>query len=241
MQTIALISDIHGNVVGLDAVLAELDRLRPDRVVCLGDVAATGPAPRECIARLRERGWPVVRGNTDDTLLRMAAGEEGASDDPHKAIDAWCAAQLEGDDLAFLRSLQPVIAFAVEGKAVCCAHGSPRSYDDGVLPETPEAEFAPWLERHPAFLYAGGHTHVAMLRRYREGFLVNPGSVGLPFTHLADGSATTPGWAEFGVVRVDGGSVAIELRRIPVDRGRALALARERNMPHLNWWSDGAE
>jgi putative phosphoesterase len=65
---VALIADIHGNLVALDAVLADLAGESIDRLVCLGDVAATGPQPREVVARLRGLGCPVVMGNADAFL-----------------------------------------------------------------------------------------------------------------------------------------------------------------------------
>ena len=70
---IALIADIHGNIVALDAVLAVIEAERPDRVVCLGDVAAKGPAPALVIDRLIERDWIFIMGNTDEWLLRPIA------------------------------------------------------------------------------------------------------------------------------------------------------------------------
>ena len=66
---IALISDIHGNLTALEAALAEIDRHKVDRIICLGDVALDGPQPTAVIRRLREQGIPVIKGNTDDWLL----------------------------------------------------------------------------------------------------------------------------------------------------------------------------
>ncbi len=65
---LGLISDIHGNLLALDAVLGELNESGIDRLVCLGDVAA-GPEPRQAIERLRELECPVVLGNWDTWLL----------------------------------------------------------------------------------------------------------------------------------------------------------------------------
>src|SRR6266545_4455606 len=69
MSQLALISDIHGNGVALDTVLADLARHDVEQIVCLGDVAAGGPQPNEVIARLRELGCQAVRGNADGWLL----------------------------------------------------------------------------------------------------------------------------------------------------------------------------
>ncbi len=63
---IALISDIHGNFVALQTVLADIEHEHIDQIVCLGDVTADGPQPVETIRRIQDLGCPVVRGNTDE-------------------------------------------------------------------------------------------------------------------------------------------------------------------------------
>jgi putative phosphoesterase len=65
---LAIVSDIHGNLTALEAVLADLDRVRPDAVVLGGDLALGGPHPTEVVDRLRGLGWPSVIGNTDEAL-----------------------------------------------------------------------------------------------------------------------------------------------------------------------------
>lgn len=66
---IAIISDVHGNDVALQATLADIARAQPDQTICLGDVAASGPQPRAVITRLRSLRIPVVMGNADEWLL----------------------------------------------------------------------------------------------------------------------------------------------------------------------------
>src|SRR5688500_12145245 len=129
MSTIAILSDIHANVVALDAVLAALPAHRPDRVVCLGDVAATGPRPRDVVERLRGLDWPIVRGNCDDAML-VAAATDAAPEEAegeHDAIDRWCARQLDAAGLDVLRSFAPTVTIPTEAGALLCYHGSPRS------------------------------------------------------------------------------------------------------------------
>jgi predicted phosphodiesterase len=60
---VAVIADIHGNLTALEAVLADLAATQVDEIVCLGDVAATGPQPYETVAQLRALACPVVMGN----------------------------------------------------------------------------------------------------------------------------------------------------------------------------------
>src|SRR5437879_3805282 len=73
---VALVSDVHGNAVGLDAVAGEIAREQFDEVVCLGDVAQGGPQPVEVVDRLRDLGWRCVFGNSDQFLLTLDPGSE---------------------------------------------------------------------------------------------------------------------------------------------------------------------
>src|SRR5690349_17179247 len=76
---IAVISDIHGNCLALDAVLADLQRDGVDWIVCLGDAIQGGAQPAETVARLRDLGCPIVMGNADAWLL---TGEETGAEGP---------------------------------------------------------------------------------------------------------------------------------------------------------------
>ncbi|MBI3286567.1 MAG: metallophosphoesterase family protein [Chloroflexi bacterium] len=77
---VAIFSDIHGNLVALEAILAEIERERVDQMICLGDVAATGPQPAETLHRLRELNCPVVMGNTDARFLNPQPFEATVED-----------------------------------------------------------------------------------------------------------------------------------------------------------------
>ncbi|MHB8758163.1 MAG: metallophosphoesterase family protein, partial [Bacillota bacterium] len=82
---IAVISDVHGNIVALEAVLKDIARRGADTTVSLGDVAFKGPAPSECVGLIRGLGMPSVRGNTDVTLAAMVGLSDNACadhDDP---------------------------------------------------------------------------------------------------------------------------------------------------------------
>src|SRR5689334_6906431 len=166
MEKIAVLADIHGNLPALEAVLAKIDAEGIGRVVCLGDVATLGPQPREVIARLRALGCPVVMGNTDAILLALQRDESTIGDDSsNEAFDQWCANQLTDDDLAYLRTFQPTISLLLgDDVTLLCYHGSPRSYDDRITAETPDAALHEMLGEIPAQIYIGGHTHQQMLR-----------------------------------------------------------------------------
>jgi predicted phosphodiesterase len=225
----AIISDIHGNLVSLEAVLDDASRQAVDRFVCLGDVAATGPQPRAAVLRIAELGCPVVMGNTDHWLLEPGPPpSEGEDEMRIHDIDLWCREQLGPTERAALARYQPV----VELDGLCCYHGSPRSFDQELLPATAVVDLSAALAGHSADIYAGGHTHQVMLRRHQTALVINPGSVGMPFELLSDGSFRNPPVAEYAIV--DGRNV--EFRRVPVNVAAVTTAAMRTDMPHSGWW-----
>ena len=238
---VALIADIHGNLVALDAVLAALATEAIDRIVCLGDVAALGPQPRDVLARLREVGCPVVMGNADAWLLDPTASTRPLDNDARRieAIELWCARQLSETDHAFLRSFHPTVELDLgDDRTLLCCHGSPRSCDEVIAATTPEADLDRMLEGTGAAIVAGGHTHAQLLRRHRDLLIVNPGSVGLPVDRLPPASPIrNPPWAEYAVVDAAGNRLSIDLRREPFDVERLVTIALASAMPHAEWWA----
>ena len=225
----ALIADIHGNLVSLQAVLVDAGRRGADRIVCLGDVAATGPQPAEAIEAIAALGCEVVQGNTDEWLLHPT--DEAVEDDDTRRIleiDLWVRERLEPSHLDALRGYRPL----VDLEGITCYHGSPRSNTEVILPTTPDVELARMLEGHAAPLLAGGHTHLAMLRRHGQSLVLNPGSVGMPFEHVAGAGFRNPPWAEYAIV--DEGDV--EFIRVPVDVGAVTEAALASGMPNAGWW-----
>jgi predicted phosphodiesterase len=244
---VALISDIHGNEVALDAVLGAIGRERPDQIVCLGDVAQ-GPRPREVLARLRELRCPVVRGNGDIWHLEPASlaaepllNEPGMEDllGPHVETNAWIREQLSESDLDYLRTFRPSVELPLGGGAtLLCYHGSPRHYLDFLLASTPDEQVEDMLAGRRATVMAGGHTHMQMVRRFREITLVNPGSVGMPVSEASspipelEGPALRPARAEYALISREERALSVELRQVPVEADAVRRMVRDSGMPH---------
>ena len=226
---IALIADVHGNAVALEAVLSDLSRSGADELICLGDVAATGPRPREAIERIAGLGCPVVRGNTDRFLLHPEV-EETDDEDTRRTfeLDLWGAEQLDEAHRSALAGYQPV----VERPGLCCYHGSPRSDTEELLATTPPAALEAALDGHAALVFAGAHTHQPMLRRHGTSLVINPGSVGIPFEMLPDGRFHNPPFAEYAVVA----GHEVEFHRVPLDVSQVAGDALASGMPHAGWW-----
>ena len=238
MEKIAILADIHGNLPALEAVLAKISAEGIERIVCLGDVATLGPQPREVIARLRLLGCPVVMGNTDAILLAPQRDKSTMSDDwSNEAFDNWCARQLTDDDLAYLRTFQPTISLSLgDDVSLLCYHGSPRSYDDRIMAETPDATLHKMLGGTPAHIYIGGHTHQQMLRRHRDALVLNPGTVGFVKDAIAPAALIrNPSWAEYAVIVCDGGQLDVSLRRVPFDLDALFVAFDASGIPRAHW------
>ena len=237
---LAILSDIHGNLVALDTVIAELAHRSIDQIICLGDVAASGPQPHEVIDSLMGSGWPIVRGNADAWLLHP---ERYTGEDPFyqriDEIDAWCESQLTGQDKAFLATFKPVIEVGLgDGLHLLGYHGSPRSDQEFVTATTPDQIIHEIFGEFPQHIFVGGHTHQQMLRRYRDAVLLNPGSVGLPYeTMRPDARERNVPWAEYALLGWETGKLAIELCRVPLNVSVVKQAAFDCEMPHADWWA----
>ncbi len=237
-KTLALLSDIHGNLTALEAVLADLDRLGVANMVCLGDVAVFGPQPAAVLDRLQVLAIPVVMGNTDAWLLDpQPHPERDEQTNFINEVELWGAAQITAVHRQFLQTFQPIITISLAADVeVLCYHGSPRSYDDIIQAMTPDEDLAKFLAGHTATVLAGGHTHAQLVRRFHQSWLVNPGSVGVPHEFTPDGTIRRPHGAEYGLVRWENGRITIQLHRVPYNTRRVAEITRASGMPHTDRW-----
>ena len=238
MTRIGLISDIHGNLLALDAVLAELDRENLDGLICLGDIAV-GPQPRETLARIRELDCPVLMGNWDAWFLdRPAPPSDDVGLKLHE-ITAFWADQVDDDDLAYMRTFVPQLELPLEnGETALCFHASPTSYDHFIFATTPDDELRRMFGDARAAVMIGGHAHLQLLRRFEQILFVNPGSVGLPFSDWWPNRVRIAPRAEYGLLTHEEGRLHIEFRRTTYDVDALLQLSLASGMPHARWWVD---
>jgi putative phosphoesterase len=239
---IALISDIHGNLPALEAVLRQLDEEEVDRYVCLGDVAV-GPWPSETVKRLSALGCANILGNWDAWMLDgVPPCGDTAVGKMLLEMGMFWADQLDDEDIAFMRRAEPQIELAVDGEKLIFFHGSPRSYNEPILAATPSEELEHMLRSLEAPIMVAGHTHVQMVRRLPFTLMVNPGSVGLPFLEWPVAAARVCRWAEYGILDYDGDdSVHVELRRAPYDAEGFIRYALQSGVPHAEWWTSSWE
>lgn len=243
---IALIADVHGNSIALDAVASRLEQEAPDEVVFLGDAVVNGFDPVGALQRLRQLGCRTVMGNTDADILDTPEHYHlpGRAELPEAAqrvleIALWGHDQLAEDDRRFLVTFEPTLQLPLPGqRTLLCFHGSPRSATDVITSTTTEAALDPMLGETTAAVFAGGHTHVQLVRQLGRGRFVNPGAVGLPFARYG-GAGTVPvrPCAQYAIVDATADRLAIRLDEVPLDLAGIQAAARDSGMPHAAWWA----
>ena len=240
---IAIISDIHGNFVALKAALSDIKGRKVGRIVCLGDVAAAGPQPAEVIEHLRKMRCPCVVGNTDEMLandLPSKFAHAGISEEDRErleALDLWTRKKLTKSHRRYLSTFKPMlkVRFGPDQNLICF-HGSPSSNRDEIMPTTPDEELTRLLEGHRANVFAGGHTHVQMLRSFGSSPVINPGSVGLPFRIESSGKSWNPSITEYAVVSSSDGTLSVELISVQYSLSELRRAVRNSGMPEADWW-----
>lgn len=214
MRTLAILADIHGNRIALQAVLNDLERRGgADHMIVLGDLAVFGPDPGGVLTLLQAHE-PIfhVCGNTDRYLVEerypTIPGDESWRSQVLASFP-WTASQLGQAGLNFLAQLlrRQFLNFTEE-HPLLAVHGSPRSDEENIDPDTPEVELKRMLRDGLAYnLLLCAHTHVPLDRIVAEKRVVNVGSVGLPF----DGDPR----ASYALIHlVPGGEYRVEFRRV---------------------------
>ena len=209
---IAILSDIHGNLLALEAVLADIETQSPDQIWCGGDLGWMGPWAPECIQRVRAAGWPTVKGNTDVWIT----GDPQTVEPEEERSTFKAMAEEHGitsDDADWLLNLP--LGHTGAG-SVLLVHGTPHSPFRAPMPDDPGSEFTEYEDQAAVVVYA--HVHRAFVRRLSGGTIVaNTGSVGLPM----DGET-----ASYLLIDRLGADIALRHRRIPFDRRAGLAEAK---------------
>jgi predicted phosphodiesterase len=200
---IVIFSDVHGNVVALEAVLAAIRHdAAPDALFVAGDLAMVGPRPAEAMELLRSiEGARFVMGNCDKYV---------AHDPPGDGEVDWTRARLSDDHMAFLRELPFEQRLEVApGHELLVVHDNPRDLEEPIKLGSADALIRPLLEGVTAEVIAFGHYHVPFTRKLDPWMLVDVASVGFP----RDGDQR----AVYVTLTWESGAWAIEHHRVAFD------------------------
>src|SRR5688572_6333096 len=161
---VGIISDIHGNLPALEAVMADIGPRQLDALYCLGDLVGYGAFPNEVTAVIKSAGLPTIMGNYDDGV-GFDRDECGcAYRDPdeeargHRSL-LWTRAHTSDANKEFLRGLQAQIRLQIDGKRVLLVHGSPRKMNEYLFEDRALSSFQRIAASSEADIIVFGHTH----------------------------------------------------------------------------------
>ena len=169
-----LISDIHSNAPALQAVLEDLKLHDIDGILCAGDIVGYYPFPNETIDMMKSVNATSIQGNHDRSVLRVDSSKMNP-----QAADAvlWTASTLTDDSRRYLQSLSMTKTLHSDDVSISIHHGSPRDPLEYVYEERASEDL---LRLADCSILMLGHTHIPYAKKFNNGMVVNPGSVGQP-------------------------------------------------------------
>ncbi len=236
---LAVVADIHGNIRGLKAVLADLKRTSPDAVVNLGDCVSGPLEAAETCDLLMDLGWQTIRGNHDRWLVERAPEQMGRSD--QAAFE-----ELTDRNKAWLGALPSA---ARVGDDILLCHGSPQDdlmylletvQADGQVRAATPSEIAQRLSAAEAALLLCGHTHTARAVTLPGMMVVNPGSAGLPAFRddapVPHAMEMKSPHARYALIDRTSGGFDVTFRLVTYDWDGAAARADAKGRPDWSQW-----
>ncbi|HEY0757310.1 MAG TPA: metallophosphoesterase family protein [Ktedonobacteraceae bacterium] len=221
---IAVISDIHGNQLALEAVLSDLaHQQRCDQLVIAGDLCLNGPRPREVLQLVQGLNCPVIQGNVDWETVTQAP-DKG---EKKRGAVSWTREQIGEEGIAYLaglpfsyRSNNPA------GRDLLVVHANPLNLEDALFPNAEDTELERLLggldEQIGALVF--GHLHIAYARRWRELLLVDVASCGAPRDEDRR--------AAYGILSWQTDCWEAEIRRIHYDLPAVIKQIKSSGMPN---------
>jgi len=227
---LAIVSDIHGNLTALEAVIADLKTTSPDLVVHGGDVVVGGPRPAEVIDRIRELGWAGVVGNTDEVLWAPEQFDRQVERAPklrplleilfHDFAET--RNRISDEQFRWLQSLPPVW----HGHGVALLHASPGDLWQAPMPDSEPQQVAATYASLASKIVVHGHIHRPYVRQVSGFVVASPGSVGTPY----DGDPRA------SYLLVDAGNATI--RRVEYDVEAEVRHLLSSGYPRATWLAE---
>jgi len=238
LDKIAVISDIHGNLVALNEVLKDIKERGVDRIICLGDIVGKGPKPKESLDIIREKCHYVVKGNVDEFC---------AMDEANTVLRKWTQVRLDKARREYIMNLPITVEFYMSGSYIRLFHASPQGIHNKIYPHDPMEKRLKLFENTE---YTGdiepdiigyGEVHTSFVQRLCNKTIFNAGSVGNPLElNLGEGGGNTMETTQASYAILEGyygcreiKPFSIQLIRVPYDIELAVQQAKEENIPQL--------
>jgi predicted phosphodiesterase len=230
----AIISDIHGNLVAMEAVLKRIKEEQCDRIICLGDIVGYGPFPNECIDVIQQNCYQTVIGNHDHAAIGLTSTD--CFNIYAKMAIEWTSAELTTSSKQFLKNLE----FQYSENDILFVHATPLDPEDWnyILSISDAGHNFKAFEEKVSFI---GHSHVPMIFEYESNnqakwkkaiqfklnnnfrYIVNVGSVGQP----RDGN----NMSSFGIF--DSDSKEYQMVRQEYDFTKTQKAMMEKDLPYF--------
>ncbi len=231
MDRIALISDIHGNIPALEAVLKDIRKRQIKRIFCLGDLVGKGPYPEKAIDICRRETEASLMGNWDDIVSKNI---------PHPLVN-WQRQRLNKEQLDYLKKMPNTLDFELSGRKIRLFHASQvgvmhrvqrNALEDEQLAMFNNTDFTKNNFKPDTIGYAD--IHFVFLKQMREKILFNIGSVGNPLDYPQASYAILEG--NYNSNKVDGFS--INVIRVPYDIELSIEQAKAEKLPDLERYAE---
>jgi len=238
---IALISDIHGNAQALEAVLRDIKENKVDKIICLWDVATLWPSPKKVIDMIRDLDCPCILGNHEEALNdpKNADKYNIRWEILSKAI-YWCLDNITWEDIEFLNNFKNTMSFELEnGKKLFCYHWTPDSTIWEINSQMSDEEYDNIFSKYENIWVAiGGHTHIQMIRQYKDMFVVNPWSVWCAFKKepIYPIIPSLFPFAEYAIIESDKKDIWVDLKRVDFDIHKFMDEVKSTDHPLKDWW-----
>jgi len=227
-STVAVITDIHGNLPALEAALARIDELGIETTYCGGDLVGYGPWPNEVCDLIQERGIPTIYGNYDYAIGRdeedcMCAYQDQHDRDLGQLSVYWTLEHTNRASKEFMHGLPFDLRFELGGQRVLLVHGSPRKVNEYLFEDKPAKTFERIAAGADCDVMVFGHTHQPWIHTYGETLFVNCGSVGKP----KDGDPR----GGFAILESAGEGVEARIERFDYDAEYVASQVAESGLP----------
>lgn len=174
---IGIVSDVHGNLRGLEAVVADIDRVAPDLVVHGGDLAFNGARPAESVDLIRELGWPGIVGNTDEAVWAVPGWLPDQVKEAFERRTLWTRERLGQERVDWLRTLP----FEWRHDGVALVHAVPTNLWEAIPQDAPDDRLRQVFAPLGARLAVYCHVHTPFVRDLGDLVVANSGSAGAPY------------------------------------------------------------
>ena len=246
MYKVAILSDIHGNVTALEAVLADAQQEQVTEYWILGDLFMIGPGSTDLIKRLR--GLPnvtFVRGNWDDVFIDA---KDADFDNPTNVYGSRLAMyheqQLSVADIDFIHQLPAVVTKELNGlKFLLCHHLPKQNYGGELWPSGKQENFDSLFIDGDFNVAVYGHVHRQVMRYGGDGqLIINPGSVHVPtvFTEWEIQNFSLK--AQYAILEIDGPEIkSVNFKKVDYDVDQEVAFAKERGLPYVDFYEESLQ